>query len=90
MKRTHVFVSGRVQGVMFRYFTKKKAHKLGLKGFVKNLDDGRVEIVVEGDKKYIRKFITWCKKGPIWSIVEHVNILAEQPKNEFDSFDVIR
>ena len=48
--RVHIFVSGLVQGVFFRYFTKKTADKLNLKGWVKNLDDGRVEILAEGDE----------------------------------------
>lgn len=60
----HILVQGKVQGVFFRAGTKKKADELGIKGWVKNTDDGHVEIVATGDHDPIKTFIEWCYIGP--------------------------
>lgn len=60
----HVWVSGRVQGVAFRYYTKMKARELRLAGWVKNLDDGRVEVWVEGGRRSVELMIDWLRRGP--------------------------
>ncbi|MCD6550286.1 acylphosphatase [bacterium] len=86
--RVHIFVSGLVQGVFFRYFTKKTADKLNLKGWVKNLDDGRVEILAEGDEERIEELIRWTQKGSPASKVENVEIKYEDYKGEFGSFEI--
>jgi len=86
--RAHIFVSGRVQGVFFRENTRRKAKKLSLLGFVKNLPDGRVEAVFEGEKEKIMKMIEWAKKGPILARVENVEVIWEEPKGEFDDFEI--
>lgn len=88
MKRVHVYVTGRVQGVFFRHNTMVKAKELGLKGWVRNTKDGRVEIVCEGDGNSIDKMITWCKKGPSGASVENLNFQWEEFKNEFSNFQV--
>jgi len=59
MKRVHIFVSGIVQGVFFRHFTSMKAKQLGLTGWVRNLRDGRVEMVCEGNEDAIKEMIAW-------------------------------
>lgn len=88
MKRVHVFVSGRVQGVFYRAFTREHAVKLGLKGFVRNLRDGRVEAVFEGDEEKIKKMIELLKRGPKHAIVEHVEVIEEEYAREFDRFEI--
>ncbi|MEM1575609.1 MAG: acylphosphatase [Nitrososphaerota archaeon] len=87
--RAHVFISGLVQGVFFRWNTKKMADKLQLSGWVRNLPDGRVEAIFEGDKESIEKMIEWCKKGPPEAIVEKVEIIWEEFKGEFKGFKIV-
>lgn len=86
--RAHIFVSGRVQGVLFRQSARAKAEELGITGWAHNLLDGRVEIVCEGEKENIEKFIEWCRKGPSLAKVEHVDVLYEDYKGEFKDFSV--
>ncbi len=57
-------MTGIVQGVFYRYSTKRKADELGLAGTVRNLPDGSVEVVCEGDEKQIERLIEWCRQGP--------------------------
>ncbi len=87
MKRLHIFVSGRVQGVFFRANTVKVANKLGIKGWVKNLSDGRVEIVAEGSEEKLREFVEWLKKGPMLAKVTDLIIEEQTPTNEFKNFE---
>lgn len=86
--RVHLFVSGRVQGVLFRQHARAKALELGLAGWAHNLLDGKVEIVCEGEKDNIEKFIEWCKKGPSLAKVERVDVSFEEYKGEFQSFEI--
>ncbi len=85
--RAHVFVSGRVQGVFFRSATAENADKFGLRGWVRNLSDGRVEIVAEGDKEAARSLIDWCYEGPPAAQVNDVEVRWETPTAEFTSFE---
>ena len=68
----NISVKGKVQGVFFRAYTKKKAEELGLNGFVKNCQDGSVYIEAEGEKNVLEEFINWCYKGSPGSKVESV------------------
>lgn len=86
--RVHVYISGRVQGVFFRVNTRDEARKLGLTGWVKNLPDGRVEAVFEGDKQKIEEILDFCKLGPEAASVTGVDIDWEEPTGEFDGFEV--
>ena len=88
MKRVHIVISGYVQGVCFRYFTKIKARKLGLKGFVRNVQNGDVEVVAEGNEKEINEMIDFCRKGPVLSCVANLKLEYEEFKGEFDDFTV--
>jgi len=88
MKRIHIIISGYVQGVCFRYFTKIKARKLGLKGFVRNAPNGDVEVVAEGNEKEINELIDFCRKGPMLSCVANLKIEYGEFKGEFDDFIV--
>jgi acylphosphatase len=74
MRRVKILVSGRVQGVYFRYFTERKAEEMGVVGSVKNLDTGHVEIIAEADDETLNAFIRWCHKGPITARVDSVDI----------------
>ena len=88
MITVHLLITGIVQGVFYRQSTNIKALKLDLKGWVKNLDDGRVEAVVEGDKNNINQLIEWAYQGPSNAKVEHVNIQYEEYQDEFDNFSI--
>ena len=88
-KRVRVKVNGRVQGVFFRANTEKQAKRLGLRGWVKNTDDG-VEVLVEGDDKKIQELIDWCHKGPMFAKVASVDVKEEKFTDEFDAFVIER
>ena len=87
--RTHIFISGRVQGVFFRQFIQEKTQELGLFGWVKNLDDDKVEAVIEGDKEKIEKILIYLKKGPLLAKVENIEISYEQYQGEFKEFSIL-
>jgi len=89
MKRVRILISGLVQGVGFRYYAIAHARRLKVKGFVKNLNDGRVEVVAEGDSRRLEGLEKLLRKGSYGSKVEDVKIFTEQYKNEFKDFDVI-
>lgn len=73
-RAVRVVVSGRVQGVFFRQHTMERARELGLRGYVRNLPDGKVEAVAAGLRKKIGEFIAFCKKGPDSARVEDVRV----------------
>ena len=86
--RAHIFISGRVQGVYFRSETQDMALSLGLTGLVKNLYDGRVEAVFEGEEKAVKEAVDWCKRGPRMAVVEKVDINWEKTKNDNNYFSI--
>jgi len=86
--KAHVFISGRVQGVFFRYETKRIALRLGVSGWIRNLPDGRVEAVFEGEKSDVEKMIRFCHVGPPGAIVKNVKVIWEQPAGEFRGFQI--
>jgi acylphosphatase len=86
--RVHIYVSGHVQGVFFRAHTQEIAQRLNLVGWVKNLDDGRVEIVAEGSDNDLQKLIEWCWQGPPGARVDDVEIKYEEPTEEFKNFEI--
>ena len=88
MKRAHVFIEGRVQGVGFRHFTKINAEEIGIQGWVKNLPDGRVEAVFEGPVDHLREMIDLCEQGPGASRVDNIDFEIEEASGEFSSFEV--
>jgi len=87
-KRVHVYISGRVQGVFFRAYTKKEADRLGLKGWVRNLPDGRVEAVFEGDEEAVEAMIRWCHVGSPHAKVTGVEVQEEPYSGEFTEFRI--
>jgi acylphosphatase len=86
--RAHVTVSGRVQGVFFRAFTKEKAIKHGVKGWVRNLVDGGVEALLEGDEGDVERMIVELKTGPSHSLVEKASVKFEKYRGEFKDFQI--
>ena len=89
MRRIHVRISGKVQGVAFRHDTQRTALSLNLTGWVKNLPDGRVEAVFEGENDSIDAMRAWCSKGPPLAHVLHVDIQEKSYTGEFSDFRVL-
>jgi acylphosphatase len=87
-KRVHIYVTGTVQGVSFRYYTLQEAVRCGVSGWVRNLPDGRVEAVMEGDEAGVERLLVWCRQGPRGARVEHVEVLPETPTGEFQGFRI--
>ena len=85
----HVLISGKVQGVWFRANTKEKARQLDIKGWVRNLPDGRVEAVFQGEKEMVEEMIKWCYKGPPLAEVENVEVEWKEPEEEFEDFSIL-
>jgi len=88
MKRVHIYVSGRVQGVFFRAATRRAASDLNLTGWVRNMDDGRVEAVLEGSDDNVDKMIAWCQVGPPAARVEKVTTEKEHYTGGFGDFSI--
>ena len=86
--RAHAVISGRVQGVFFRMETMRAAQRIGVSGWVRNLRDGKVEAVFEGDKTRVDAILDWCKQGPPHAHVTNVKVDWEAYTGEFDSFEV--
>ncbi|MBI5075377.1 MAG: acylphosphatase [Nitrospirae bacterium] len=82
ISRAHLLIFGRVQGVFYRAFAQDQAIKLGLSGWVRNMHDGRVEAVLEGEKEHIERAILACKRGPSGARVTDVAITWEDPRGE--------
>ena len=88
-QRVHILVSGKVQGVFFRQALKVMAKKNNAFGWVKNLEDKRVEALLEGDTENINSIVEWARIGPAHSRVDNIEINDEQFKNEFSIFEVL-
>jgi acylphosphatase len=88
MKRAHVFVSGRVQGVFYRAETKNNASCLNLTGWARNLPDGRVEAVIEGKEDKVNALIDWCRKGPSFASVTEIEVKEEPYTGTFEDFRI--
>lgn len=89
MKRAHLIISGRVQGVFFRARTKAMADSLDLTGWVRNLRDGSVEAVFEGSDEAVEQAVEWCRKGPSRAIVDNISRKEGPYTGEFESFKVV-
>lgn len=88
MARLHVWVEGRVQGVSFRFATRRVAVSLGLKGWVRNLPDDRVEAVFEGGRDNCEKALQFCRKGPTSAEVTRVIEAWNENEEGFDDFEI--
>ncbi len=88
-RRVRVFISGKVQGVFFRASTRDEALRIGgITGWVRNLWDGRVEVLAEGDESQIDRLLEWLAKGPPAARVDHLETARETPKNDLSEFRV--
>ncbi|PLC67747.1 acylphosphatase [Vulcanisaeta sp. EB80] len=89
MRRVHIIVHGLVQGIGFRSFVNRNARRLGVKGFVRNLEDGySVEIVAEGLDEAVEQLINIVRRGPPGAVVEDMEIEDQEPRNEFKDFEI--
>jgi len=87
-KSVRIYIKGTVQGVFFRGFIKENAEWYNVKGFVRNLEDGRIEIFLEGDTNNVDKMIELCKKGPKHSMIKKVEIKDERFQ-DFKTFKIL-
>jgi acylphosphatase len=87
-RRVHVWITGRVQGVFFRAYTRDAAQRIGVTGWVRNLPDGRVETVFEGESDDVEKMLEWCREGSPMSRIEKVELLDEVYTGDFDRFAI--
>ncbi len=88
MLRAHVRVEGKVQGVYYRAHARDKATRLGVTGWVRNLPDGSVEVVIEGNEPSVRAMLEWCRNGPARAEVVRTHVTWEPYTGEFDRFSV--
>jgi acylphosphatase len=86
--RAHVHVSGKVQGVYYRATTRDEARERDVTGWVKNLDDGRVEAVFEGDEEAVQKMVEWCHEGSSAARVDDVEVERGEATDGFDGFEI--
>lgn len=87
-RRIHLLISGRVQGVCYRAYTQRQGQDLGVAGWVRNLPDGRVEVVAEGPEDQLKQLVTWCWSGPPWAMVHAIEEVWQDPSGEFQTFGV--
>lgn len=83
-----IIVRGEIQDVGFRYSIKAKALELGITGYVKNISDGSVEIVAQGEETKLNELISWAKTGPRFSRVDKVEISWSKPEEQFLDFEI--
>jgi acylphosphatase len=84
----HVYVEGDVQGVGFRASAWNVARRFGVNGWVRNVSDGRVEVIIEGEKDSVEKMVGWCNKGPSGSYVTNMKVEWLPYKGEFNTFEI--
>ena len=88
--RVHLHIHGRVQGVFYRDTMRRVAQSLGLTGWARNLSDGRVEAVVEGEDEKVEQLVSWCHRGPPLAQVSKVDLSREPYTGEYSVFAIIR
>ena len=88
--RAHVRVHGRVQGVGFRFSLQEEAELAGVSGWARNLPDGRVEAVLQGEAGAVRRLVGWCREGPPGARVERLELSWEEPGEELRGFAIER
>jgi len=86
--RAHILVYGQVQGVFFRRTAQKKAEEMEIVGLARNRRDGSVELIAQGDKKTVEKFIKWCEAGSPLAKVDNVEVEWKHNLEEFEGFEI--
>lgn len=84
----HAYISGRVQGVGYRYSTLNQANRMGLTGWVKNMPDGRVEALFEGEEGLINQMLNWCQQGPSMAYVTNIEKFKKEYSGQFYDFSI--
>jgi len=87
-KSVRLYIEGTVQGIFFRMFLKENADRYNVKGFTRNLEDGRIEVFLEGNIDDVKKMIEICQKGPKYAQIKKVQIKPEKFQN-FQTFKVL-
>ena len=88
MVRAHLLISGIVQGVGYLYYTRREAQGLGITGWVRNLEDGRVEALLQGPREQVERLIKWCYRGPEGARVSDIAVAYEEAADEFRDFGI--
>ena len=88
--RAHLLISGRVQGVGFRWAVEDAARDEGVTGWVRNLPDGCVEVVFEGEETQVRRMVAFCRRGPAAARVDDLQATCEEYTGEFEGFSIRR
>ena len=89
LKKIHLLISGKVQGVFYRMNAKNKAEEFSLTGWVKNTPDGKVEVLAEGKEKDLKEFIKWCYNGSKGAKIDEVKVEWKDYENKFDNFKIL-
>lgn len=89
METVHLVIKGKVQGVFFRASAKEVANEIGVKGWVKNMPGGHVEVLASGDKEQLERFIDWCRSGPKRALVKEV-IITSREDSSLPEFFIIK
>ncbi|HTQ28687.1 MAG TPA: acylphosphatase [Puia sp.] len=85
----HLHIAGKVQGVFYRASAKEIADQLGIRGWVRNTQNGEVEIMALGDKQALERFVSWCREGPPKARVTEVRV-TEKEEMEFGQFSIVK
>lgn len=88
IKQKHCLISGRVQGVSYRYSAQQQAHKLGLTGWVRNLADGRVELLIQGETEQLEDMLNWATQGPRFAEVSSIEVTEQSSELTFTDFEI--
>lgn len=89
MQEIHCIVSGRVQMVLYRDFAQRKARGLGLAGYVKNLPEGTVEVMAQGEHEALESLVAQLQRGPMFSRVDDVHVVWHEPRERFEGFRIV-
>ena len=88
MREIECIIIGKVQGILFRDFVQKKAHTLGLNGFVENIEDGSVHAIAQGEEEALKKLIEYLHAGPILARVSKLEVVWRDVKGDYNDFEV--
>lgn len=88
--RARVVISGRVQGVAFRFETQSAAERIGVRGWVRNRPDGTVQALFEGERERVEEMLAWCRRGPALARVTAVDVTWEDTGGDLTEFRILR
>jgi len=88
LQQIHAIVEGRVQGVSYRYFTQQAAHQIGVKGWVRNLPDGTVEVLAQGTDAQLDQFLNFLREGSPAAAVQEIDVEWQPCDDHFDLFRI--